>query len=516
MRAVQRRGDYMKELVINVSPLETRIALTEKGKLTELTIERQESRSVVGNIYRGRVDSIVPGIQAAFVDVDLGKNGFLYVSDIAGMAGTGDFDFVEGRAIPRSRSRRGKRPSIETLLKKNQYIMVQVAKDTLGTKGVRLTNYITLPGRNVVLMPTVSGGGISRKIEGDDERERLKRILNSLRKKDAGLITRTAAEGKSKKEIQNDVRYLNKTWDRIKSKMARAKVITLLHEDIGPILRVVRDTFTDDIHKLTIDNDGEYSRILSFLDGYAPQLKSRCKLYRMKRPIFERFGIEDEITKALRRQVFLKSGGHICIDQTEALIAIDVNTGRFTGRKGLEETVFKTNTEAAYEIARQVRLRDMGGIIVIDFIDMEVPRHRRELIASLLKALKADRAKTTVSEINELGMIEMTRKRVKHNLIKALSQSCPYCEGSGMVRSVTTMTFDTVRKLENLFCTTREKRIILQVHPDVARRLRNENRQLLEAVESRFKREVSIESVSDFHIHDLRVLTETSRKEIAL
>jgi ribonuclease G len=505
----------MKEYVINVSPLETRIALVDNKRLVELTIERQEERSVVGNIYKGRVDSIVPGIQAAFVDIGVGKNGFLYVSDIAGSEGTGDFDIDEGENLSRSRARRGPRPSIEKILKKNQSVMVQVQKDTMGTKGVRLTNFVTLPGRYVVLMPTVQQLGVSRKIEDERERDRLKGILRSFRRnRDFGLIVRTAGEGKSKSEIQADVRYLRKSWDRIKRKMERSGDAELLHEDMGPVLRAVRDTFTDDIDRLTIDNEAEHNRVTHFLDSYAPQLKKRCRIYQGKRPLFDKQGIEEEIEKAIRRKVFLKSGGHICIDQTEALIAIDVNTGKFTGKKRLEDTVFKTNMEAAEEIARQIRLRDMGGIIVVDFIDMGLVENQRKLFRKCEESVRADRAKTSVSDVSELGMIEMTRKRVKHNLVKALSQPCPYCEGAGLIRSVSTVTSDTLRRLQSLFCQTREKKVVVQVHPDISRRLRNENNNLLQDIAKQFGREIKVESVSDFHIQDVKVLSERTRKEL--
>ncbi len=506
----------MKEFVINVAPLETRIALLEEKRLAELSIERHESRSLVGNIYKGRVDSIVPGIQAAFIDIGFEKNGFLYVSDIAGTEGTGDFVFEEGTAKPRKKSQRQKSPSIESMLKKNQYIMVQVSKDSLGSKGMRVTNYITLPGRYCVLMPTVKHLGVSRKIESDRERDRLKRILHKLRPDGLGLIMRTAAENKSKADFQPDVAYLAKVWKKVRAKMESMKGPALLHEDIGPILRIIRDSFTNDVNRLTVDSEVEYSRILNFLENFAPNLKKRCKLYRGRTPLFEKMAIEPEINKALNRKVYLRSGGHICIDQTEALIAIDVNTGRFTGRKNLEETVLKTNLEAAEEIARQVRLRDLGGIIVIDFIDMQYERNKRELLKRLQECLKRDRAKTTVSEISELGMIEMTRKRVKHNLVKALSQPCPYCEGSGLIRSITTMTFATLRQLQSLFCRSKEKAVILQVHPDVARRLRNENKDLLDAIAQEFDREVSVESVSDFHIEDITFLSVRTRKEIKI
>ena len=506
----------MKEYIVNVGPLETRIALMEEKRLAELSIERNEKRDVVGNIYKGRVESIVPGIQAAFVDIGLEKNGFLYVADIAGAEGTGDFEFGEGAAPPRSRSRRAKRPGIEKILKKRQSIMVQVQKEALGSKGVRLTNFLTLPGRYIVLMPTVKQLGVSRKIEKAGERDRLKKILSSIRRnRDVGLIVRTVGESKSKDELRDDMKYLSKSWDKIKRKMNRSRDAVLLHEDLSPILRMVRDSFTDDIHRLTIDDEREYQRILEFLDVFAPNLKRRCKLYTGKRPIFDKMGIEPEIEKALRRKVFLKSGGSIVIDQTEALVAIDVNTGKFTGRRRLEETVFKTNMEAAEEIAHQIRLRDMGGIIVVDFIDMELVRNRKKLIEKCEEVLKKDHAKTSVSDVSELGMIEMTRKRVRHNLISALSQPCPNCDGSGMVRSVTTMSADTLRRLRALFCKSQEKRVIVQLHPDVARRLRTEDKRHLGAIAEEFNREISVESVSDFHIHDTRVLSARTRKELA-
>ncbi len=505
----------MKEIVINFEELETRIALLEEKRLAELTIEHLENRSIVGNIYKGRVDAVVPGIQAAFVDIGFKKNGFLYVSDIAGAEGTGDFDFDEDTRDHRARGgRRPRRAPIESILKKNQTIMVQVTKDTLGTKGMRLTNYVTLPGRYVVLMPTVKQLGVSRKIESDKERQRLKRILQSVRPKGVGLITRTAGEGHGKGDFANDVKYLSRMWRRIKEKMEKKKGAMLLYEDLGPILKMIRDGFTPDISKLTIDDENEYDNILQFLDNFAPSLKKRCRPYKLKRPIFEKFEIEDQISKLFSRKVFLKSGGHICIDQTEALVAIDVNTGKFTGRKGLEDTVFHTNLEAAVEIARQVRLRDMGGIIVIDFIDMKYERNKRTLIKKLQDAVKVDKAKTSISEVSELGMIEMTRKRVKHNLVKALSQPCPYCEGTGAVRSVTTVTLDTLRELQSLFCRSKERRILIQVHPDVARRLRNENDKQFKAVAAMFDREIAIESVSDYHIHDRKFLSARTRKEI--
>jgi len=503
----------MNELIINVDPLETRIARLEEKRLAELHVERHGERSLVGNIYRGRVDSIVPGIQAAFVDIGQERNGFLYVADIADQeSGDIDLDDIEG-----GRKRRPKRLGIEKILKRGQHIMVQVQKDTLGTKGVRLTNYATLPGRYVVLMPTVSQIGVSRRIEDQKERDRLKKILRNFRKdRPYGLILRTAGEGRSEEELLADLTYLNKQWDHIKNGMDKAKNkdAVLLHEDLDSVLRTVRDTFTEDINRLTIDSQSTLDSIVEFLDVYAPNLKKRCRVYTGRRPIFDRMGIEEQIEKALERKVELKSGGSIVIDHTEALTAIDVNTGRFTGKKQLEDTVFKTNMEAAEEIAHQMRLRDLGGIIVVDFIDMEQEGNRRKLLQKCREAVRKDRARITVSDIGELGMIEMTRKRVKHSLTKQLSQPCPYCGGTGTVRSATTLTFDTLRRLRGLFVKSKEKGVIVQVHPDISRRLRGENKDLVDQVASEFDRQIAIESISDFHLEEIKVLSARTRKLI--
>ena len=506
----------MKELVVNIGTLETRTALLQDKRLVELFIERKENPSLVGNIYRGRVDAVVPGMQAAFIDIGFEKNGFLYVSDIAGAEGTGDIEIDDTSPRAKTRAQRARQQPIETMLKKNQYVMVQVVKDRLGNKGARLTNFVTVPGRYAVLMPTTKTLGVSRKIESEAERNRLKRILREVRPKGMGLITRTVAEGHTKADFKADTEYLARVWQKVRSKYDRMKGPGLIHDDLGGVLRTVRDRFTKEFDKLVIDDEPEYRRIVEFLDNLAPTLSKRVRLYKLKRPIFDKMGIESEIDKALCRQVFLKSGGHICIDETEALIAIDVNTGKFIGKKQLEDTVFKVNIEAAEEIARQVRLRDMGGIIVCDFIDMRIARNKSALIDTLSEALKQDHAKTSISDVSELGLIEMTRKRVKHNIVKALSQPCPYCEGSGLVRSVTTVTFDILRKLQSLFCHTKEKHIVLQVHPDVARRLETEYKEILEQVAHQFDREICTESCPDFHIHDIRVLRQRGRKEIPL
>jgi ribonuclease G len=501
----------MNQIVINAGTLETRVAVIEQGRLVELHIEREENPSRVGNIYRGRVENVIPGMQAAFVDIGLEKNGFLYVSDISEGVQEGDEVELEDGVV-RTHPKGKIQKDIQQLLKPGRFILVQVVKDRLGTKGPRLTTFITIPGRYAVLLPTVRHIGVSRKIEDPKERERLRRILHQVRPNNMGLITRTAGEGRTQEEFARDVEYLYREWQEVLARFEGTTGVGLMREDLRTVLRVVRDEFTQDFNHLLIDNEEEFQRILRFLDVFDPRLKRRVRLYKHKQPIFEKMGIEPEIARALRRVVYLKSGAYLCIDQTEALTAIDVNTGRFVGKRHLEDTVLQTNLEAAEEIARQVRLRDIGGIIVIDFIDMELERNRRKLLQALQEALKRDRAKTTLSEVTELGMIEMTRKRVKHDLVRTLSQPCPYCEGSGMVRSVTTVTYDVLRRLQSLFCNLREKHIIVQVHPDVARRLRGENRPHLDALLEQFKRQVTLESVSDFHIHEVRFLGADTRR----
>jgi ribonuclease G len=334
MRALHGPGVPMKEFIVNCSPQETRIALLEQGRLVELLIEREESPSLVGNIYKGRVDAVIPGMQAAFIDFGQDKNGFLYVSDIAGTEGTGDVVLEDGVPRAKTRAKRAKQQPIETMLKKNQYIMVQIMKDMLGTKGARLTNFITIPGRYAVLMPTVETLGVSRKIESAQERDRLKKILQQVRPKGVGLITRTAAEERSKPDLQADVQYLSRTWDRCKAKFESMKGPGLVREDLSPVLRAVRDRFNADFEHLIIDNDAEFEDVQHFVESLAPTLKKKIKTYHSKRPIFDKMGIEKEIEKALHRKVNLKSGGHICIDHTEALIAIDVNTGKVHRQEG--------------------------------------------------------------------------------------------------------------------------------------------------------------------------------------
>jgi len=516
MARKKRKNRPYREFVTTVRKKDMRVALFEDNRLAELFIEKPGVRHIVGNIYKGRVDSVVRGIQAAFVDVGLEKNGFLHVSDIASAGATLDPIVEEAEITPHGRGRQHK-ASIEDLLKKNQEIMVQITKEPLGTKGVRITNYVTLPGRFLVLMPTVSQVGVSRRIEDPKERERLRHLIRQLRPRGVGVIVRTAAAGKGRDELETDLRYLRELWRDIKRQMKKVEAPAILHEDLDQLMSIVRDRFTDDVDKFIIDSRAEYDRIVEFLDNYAPQLRSRVKAYRGRMPLFDKYNVETEIDKALRKRVWLKCGGYIIIESTEALTAIDVNTGKFVGKTGdIEETVLRTNLEAADEIARQVRLRDLGGIIVLDFIDMESVENRSKVVKALNDAMKADQTKYTISEVTELGLVQMTRKRVRDALLATLCQPCPYCGGIGFTKSVGTMVYEVQRKLERLFTQSREKHVIAQMHPAVYEQFAIEDHDIIEELEETFKRTITIEPQDKFHHEDLRFVSKRTGKEIKL
>jgi len=516
MAKKKKNKQPFRELVTTVRRKSLRIALFEGGRLAELFLERPEAKHVVGNVYKGHVDSIVPGIEAAFIDIGLEKNGFLHVSDIAPAGATLD-SVVEERDVGAGVPERPMRRPIKEMLKPDQDIMVQITKEPLGSKGVRLTNYVTLPGRFLVLMPTVTQIGISRRIEDDKERERLRRMVRQLRPRGVGVIVRTAAAGKGKSELQSDLRYLTDQWRRIKRRMRSTPPPAILHEEFDQLMRVTRDLFTDQIDRFIIDSRTEYDRVLSFVTNLAPRLKSRVRLYRGKKPLFDAYNVEAEIEKALRKRVWLKSGGYIVIESTEALTAIDVNTGKFVGKTGdLEETVFRTNLEAAQEIARQVRLRDLGGIIVLDFIDMESPQNRAEVLATLNDAMKADLTKYTISEVTELGLVQMTRKRVRDDLLATLCQPCTYCGGLGFTKSVSTMVYEVQRKLEQVIYQSREKHVVVQMHPAVYEQFAVEDHDIIEDLEATHRRTITIEPRDDFHHEDLRFLSARTGKAIKL
>ena len=456
-----------REIVINATKHESRIAVLDEGQVVELWVERTRHRTIVGNIYKGRVTKVLPGMQSAFVDLGLERDAFLYVSDVIE-----DLEDYESEAndelhldeVPQQRPE----ASIADLLREGQEIVVQVSKDTIAGKGARITSHITLPGRFLVYMPTVNHIGVSRRIENEAERQRLKEMLEAIRPSGTGgFIVRTAGEERNEEEFRADLKYLTDVWDQIKRKAEKVSAPTAIHHDLDLVLRTIRDVLSPEFKSVWVDSVDQYQRIVEFLDQIQPNLVSRVRLFRREEPIFDEFGIEPEIAKALKSKVWLKSGGYIVINQTEALVAIDVNTGKYVGKRNLEETVFRTNLEAAKEIVRQIRLRDLGGIIVLDFIDMEEPQNRAKLFEALENEIKKDRSKTKILQISEFGLIEMTRKRVRQSLERSLTQACPYCAGSGRIKSNTTIALEIWRELMKLRDLHEGQDVIVRVNPVV-------------------------------------------------
>ncbi len=426
-----------KEIIINIGALDTRVALIDGGDLVEFFIERNNPQCTAGNIYRGRVSSVLPGIQAAFVDIGADRNAFLYVDDINNSAIDEDEEYYaeyedyEDSGNAGGQSFNGKSCPIEEMLKQGQEITVQVTKEPIGSKGSRLTTNITLPGRYLVLMPDADYTGISRKIEDEKERLLLKKLLGVIKPGGFGLIARTAAEGRTPVEIEQDLQFLLRLWDNIKQKEKTANAPRCLHKDFNLVYRTVRDMFNADTDRMIVNNSQQYEKILELVGMMSPDLKDRVEFVTGSADIFSRYDINAKVIRALARKVWLKSGGYIVIDKTEALTVIDVNTGKYTGKNNFEDTVYRTNLEAAGEIAKQLRLRDIGGIIVIDFIDMKVTEHRNGILSALRNELKKDRTKTVVLGITGLGLIEMTRKKVREELYSVLTVDCPRCGGAG-------------------------------------------------------------------------------------
>jgi ribonuclease G len=428
-----------EELLINITPQETRIAYIENGVLQEVHIERNSKRGLVGNVYKGKVSRVLPGMQAAFIDVGLERTAFLHASDIVRSVEIDD----EIPAEPKPEEQ------IVDLLKEGQEVVVQVVKDPMGTKGARLTTQVSIPSRFLVFMPGAQHIGISQKIEDPDERQRLKDIIQSHATdfEPGGYIVRTVAEGTSEELILKDIKFLQKLWLAISERVKSEPTGSLLHEDLPLVMRTMRDLGDTDLEKIRIDSRETSEKVNKFVDKFIPELNNRIEHYPGERPIFDIYGVEDEIVKALQRKVQLKSGGYLIIDQTEAMTTIDVNTGAFVGHRNLEETIFKTNLEATQTIARQLRLRNLGGIIIIDFIDMMDLEHRRQVLRALEKNLERDHAKTYISEVSSLGLVEMTRKRTRESLEHILCEPCPTCGGRGSLMTAETVCYDIFREI---------------------------------------------------------------------
>lgn len=481
------------KIIMNVTPEETRVGLLETdNQLLELYIERKKDASLVGNVYKGKIVKILPGMQSAFVDIGLEKAAFLHAADVFSSYDNSIFSEDIDEPIPVNLP-------IEDMLQEGQAIFVQVSKDLIGTKGARVTSYITLPGRHLVLMPGVDHIGISRRIVNEEERERLMQIITKLKPENFGFIVRTASEGCTEEDIEKDIAFLMLLWNNIQSKMDSPDASRLIYSDLDLGLRSVRDLLGLEVDQLIIDSEEEYEKIVDFIKNYFPKLLSSVHLHEDPEPIFDSYGIELEIPKALGRRVWLKSGGYIVIDQTEALISIDVNTGKYVGKASLEDTVLKTNLEAVKEIAYQIRLRNLGGIIIIDFIDMEKEENREKLFNVFQEAVNKDRAKCTVLQVSEFGLIEMTRKRVRESLGRVLSQICSYCEGKGFVKSPTTVCYEIFRELRKIGSTKRNGKVLITAHPLVVDLIYEEEREGIENVEKENNLRIIVKADKNYH-----------------
>ena len=530
-----------KEMIISSGAHDTRVAILEDDQVVEVFIERENQRGVVGNIYKGRVSKVLPGMQSSFVDIGLERDAFLYVSEVINtveefekLAGEDD-DAEDGgrraedgkaaeggeaaetpesapttktperRGRDRDREKEQPQAKIEDLLKEGQEVLVQVVKEPLGTKGARLTSHVTMPGRFLVFMPTVDHVGVSRKIESREERARLRGIVKQFREEHGfvgGVIIRTAAAGRSEADIVSDLSYFHEIWTSVRQKMETRRPPAVLFQEQSLVTKLLRDMLTDDYTAIRLDDEAEYRRVTQLVERIMPSLLSRVKRYTKDYPIFDEYGIQAEIDKALRPKVWLKSGGYLVINQTEALVAIDVNTGRYVGKKSsgrLEDTIVKTNLEAVKEIVRQIRLRDLGGIIVLDLIDMEEKKNRQRVFQEVEKELRKDRSPSKALQVSDFGLVIVTRKRVKQSLERQLTEPCPYCSGSGSIKSSATICFEILTELKKIGGDLDGQGVLLRVNPDIARALKEEESAVLRELQQVLGRPVTIRP--DAHLH---------------
>ncbi len=521
-----------KLILINSTPEETRVALVENQALAEIHFERARDRGIVGNIYKGKVLRVLPGMQAAFVDIGLAKAGFLHVSDFH--PGVDELPLVDTELPERDVDSVPDLPPptlaadpfdtlapthtspappqhepIENRLSRGDEILVQVAKEPLGSKGARITSHISLPGRYLVYLPTTNHLGVSRRIEDEEERQRLRDIVLAMKPAGAGFIIRTVCVGLSRSELQGDMRFLIELWNRILNRNEDVVAPCQLHYDMDVTLRSIRDLFTPDVERVVVDRREDHRRILEFVDSFAPALTARVELHDVPEPLFDRYGIEQAISRALERRVWLKSGGYIVIDQTEALTTIDVNTGRYVGKHNHEETVLKTNLEAAREIVDQLRLRNIGGIIIVDFIDMVDPANQQRVMDAFDTALKQDKMRSNILKISELGLVEMTRKRTRPSLPQLLTESCPTCDGRGRVVSVATVAYEAIRRIRQIARAAPEAtRIVVRVSASVAAFLYEEEGGAMDRLEREIARRIAVEALEGSEVTRLDVRAE--------
>ena len=489
----------MKQILINVEPYEKRVAITRGDKLEEFHIERTDQPRLAGNIYKGVIDSIVPGIGALFVDIGTGKNGFLYIDDFEGNASESP---IEEEIIVEKKGNRPKDSRVKP--KKGMEVLVQVVKEPIGTKGPLLTTDISLPGKYIVLMPFNDTVGISKRIADKDERVKLKEILASLNlPQGIGCIARTHSIGAVPRQLKAEFKYLFNLWRRIQARSSKQKGPVIIYEEYGLPLRIVRDYLDQDVEKILVDSKEEYKKISRFASLIGTRLRGNIFYYRGNTSLYEKYGIEKQIEGLFKRKVFLKSGGTIVIEQTESLVAIDVNTGKFTGKRNPEETSFKTNMEAAEEIARQVMLRDVGGIIIVDFIDMMDRMHRKKVHDAFVYAFSRDKAKANILPISQIGIVQMTRQRIRKSLESVSFRDCPYCNGMGRVRTPATIAIEAVRKLQGAISSKKGREVNIIAHPDVIGYVEANFKHVISSLERRFRKRINVKSDIKLHVEDV-------------
>ncbi len=502
-----------KLLLVNADGPEKRIALLENEQLAEFHVERPNERGIVGNVYKGCVVRVLPGMQAAFVDIGIERAAFLYVADVGGKPGdlsnlfyTDTEEQEDPDELPREELTHAMQIApIQERIQEGQEILVQVAKEPIGTKGARITSYISLPGRHLVFMPKVDHVGISRRITAEPERKRLREIVDSIRPAGAGFVVRTVAEGQGQETLQTDMEFLIKLWNDILHRNSTEEAPSLLYRDLDLSLRTMRDLFSDEVEKVIVDDTHEYERLNQFISSFSPRHKSALTLYTGTEPLFDSFGLEMEVDRCLERKVWLKSGGYLIIDHSEALTSIDVNTGRYVGRRSLEDTITKTNLEAVREVVNQLRLRNIGGIIIIDFIDMERESNREKVWHTLHDALKTDRAKCNVLKISDLGLVEMTRKRVRESLGQQLTEPCPFCEGKGFIKSTLTVCYEVLREMRRQAPGLPGDVVVVCVNPEVADLLAASEQDHVTLLEKRFGKTIVVKAEPNFHIEQFEI-----------
>jgi len=513
-------SEMEKEIVINAIGPEIRVALLEDNVIVELFVERSDENNIAGNVYKGRVQRVLPGMQAAFVDIGLQQAAFIYVDDILSARNSNTVQAAtytespedsqeEAAAVDEERlqaSDSSAKPGIEEMIREGDEILVQIARSPIGSKGARLSTFISLPGRFLVLMPSVDHIGISRRIADEGERSRLKSIVESLRARGFGYIVRTAGDGVSEEKLAQEMAFLTNLWEDIQLNYQRLSPPAVLHEELTVTLRSVRDLLTHEADRVTIDSPGVYNSVLSFIEKFMPRLSGAVSLYTGQEPIFDAYNLEGDIARALKKKVWLKCGGYIIIEMTEALVVIDVNTGRYVGKHNFEETVLKTNLEAVKEIAYQIRLRNLGGIIIIDFIDMERKSSQEKVYNALKEAFIKDKAKTNILPISDLGLVQMTRKRIVQSLPRMLCEPCFYCDGEGVLLSRQTICNNIYREVMRLAPDIAGNHISLRVHPDIADLLLGEAGSIISLLENSLQRQVVIYPMPGYHLEEYNII----------